>query len=226
MRACSASGTSLPSWQASWTSAASRADGKYLLIRPGHVRYSRASSRTRREKRPNLPKALASRSCLGHSVAMQQGGTRLPGLYDPRHERDSCGMGFVAHVRGLRSNAIIAQGLRILANLDHRGGVGADPSLGDGAGCLIQIPDALFRAWAEQERLSLPPEGDYAVAMCFLPRDEASRAAAIERFERFIRIEGQVLVGWREVPVDTDGIGGAVLASMPVIRQAVVARGP
>jgi glutamate synthase (NADPH/NADH) large chain len=135
-------------------------------------------------------------------------------------------MGFIAHVGGARSNALIAQGLQILANLDHRGGVGADPSLGDGAGCLIQIPDALFRDWAERERLSLPAAGDYAVAMCFLPRDEASRAAAVERFERFIRIEGQVLVGWREVPVDTMGIGDAVLASMPAIRQAVVARGP
>jgi glutamate synthase (NADPH/NADH) large chain len=148
------------------------------------------------------------------------------GLYDPRNERDSCGMGFVAHVGGRRSNAIIAQGLQILANLDHRGGVGADPSLGDGAGCLIQIPDALFRAWAERSRLSLPPAGDYAVAMCFLPRDDASREAAVERLERFVRIEGQVLVGWRDVPADMAGIGPAVLASMPVIRQAVVARGP
>ena len=86
-------------------------------------------------------------------------------------------MGFVAHVKGERSNAIIAQGLRILANLDHRGGVGADPLMGDGAGCLVQIPDALFRDWAESNRLSLPAPGDYAVAMCFLPRDEA----AIER---------------------------------------------
>jgi glutamate synthase (NADPH) large chain len=148
------------------------------------------------------------------------------GLYDPANERDSCGMGFVAHVGGRRSHAIVAQGLHILANLDHRGGVGADPSLGDGAGCLIQIPDLLFRAWADGERLSLPAAGDYAVAMCFLPRDEPSRAAAVERFERFIRIEGQLLVGWREVPVETAGMGGALLASMPAIRQAVIARGP
>src|ERR1700709_685883 len=139
---------------------------------------------------------------------MQQRETDLQGLYDPRNERDSCGMGFVAHVRGERSNAIVAQGLQILANLDHRGGVGADPSLGDGAGCLIQIPDALFRDWPERGGLSLPPEGDYAVAMCFLPRDEPSREAAVERFERFIRIEGQVLVGWREVPGGTGGIAG------------------
>jgi glutamate synthase (NADPH/NADH) large chain len=135
-------------------------------------------------------------------------------------------MGFVAHVKGVRSNAIVAQGLQILANLDHRGGVGADPLMGDGAGCLIQIPDALFRDWAERGRLSLPAPGDYAVAMCFLPRDEASRAAAIERFERFIRIEGQVLVGWRDVPTDTTGLGEAVLESMPVLAQAVIARGP
>jgi glutamate synthase (NADPH) large chain len=148
------------------------------------------------------------------------------GLYDPRNERDSCGMGFVAHVGGRPSNDIIAQGLRILAHLDHRGGVGADPSLGDGAGCLIQIPDRLFRAWAEGERLSLPAPGDYAVAMCFLPRDEASRAVAVERLEHFVRIERQLLVGWRDVPVETSGIGAAVHASMPVIRQAVIARGP
>jgi glutamate synthase (NADPH/NADH) large chain len=148
------------------------------------------------------------------------------GLYDPANERDGCGMGFIAHVGGRRSHAIVAQGLHILANLDHRGGVGADPSLGDGAGCLIQIPDPLFRAWADGERLSLPAAGDYAVAMCFLPRDEASRAAAVERFERFIRIEGQLLVGWREVPVETAGMGAGVLASMPAIRQAVIARGP
>jgi glutamate synthase (NADPH/NADH) large chain len=148
------------------------------------------------------------------------------GLYDPRNEHDSCGMGFVAHVKGEKSNAIIAQGLQVLANLDHRGGVGADPLMGDGAGCLIQIPDALFRDWAEGERVSLPEPGDYAVAMCFLPRDEASRHGAIERFERFVRIEGQVLVGWRDVPVNLEGLGEAVLASMPAIAQAVIARGP
>src|SRR4051812_1987550 len=195
-------------------------------VRRMRVRYSHSQDERAEADAGPIPKALASRPLLRQSVAMQQCESAERGLYDPRNERDACGMGFVAHVRGERSNAIVAQGLRILANLDHRGGVGADPSLGDGAGCLIQIPDVLFRAWAQQERLSLPAEGDYAVAMCFLPRDEASRNAAVERFERFIRIEGQVLVGWRDVPVDTDGIGGAVLASMPVIRQAVVARGP
>src|ERR1700709_791757 len=112
---------------------------------------------------------------------MQQRETDLQGLYDPRNERDSCGMGFVAHVKGERSNAIIRQGLQILANLDHRGGGGADPALGDGAGCLIHIHGALFRDWAETNRLNLPPPGDYAVAMCFLPRDEAARDLAVSR---------------------------------------------
>lgn len=157
---------------------------------------------------------------------MAEHGPQVQGLYDPRNERDGCGMGFVAHVKGERSNRIIAQALEILANLDHRGGVGADPQLGDGAGCLIQIPDALLRNWAQRERLNLPAPGDYAVAMCFLPRDEASRAVAVERLEHFVRIEGQQLVGWRDVPVETDGIGTAVLGSMPVLKQAIVARGP
>ena len=148
------------------------------------------------------------------------------GLYDPRNEHDSCGMGFVAHVKGERSNAIIRQGLQILANLDHRGGVGADPSMGDGAGCLIQIPDALFRDWAESNRLSLPPAGDYGVAMCFLPRDEAARDLAVQRLEHFVRIEGQVMVGWRDVPVDETVLSQAVLETLPVLRQAVIARGP
>ena len=85
------------------------------------------------------------------------------GLYDPRNEHDACSVGFVANIKGAKSHAIIRQGLEILLNLDHRGAVGADPLVGDGAGCLIQIPDALFRAWAERERLSLPAPGDYGV---------------------------------------------------------------
>ncbi len=148
------------------------------------------------------------------------------GLYDPRNEHDSCGVGFVANIKGRRSQEVIAAGLEILVNLSHRGGVGADPLLGDGAGCLIQIPDALLRHWAARESLALPRAGDYAVAMCFLPQDEAARDTAIGQFEHFIRVEGQRLVGWRDVPTNPEGLGEAVLAQMPVIRQAIVARGP
>jgi len=148
------------------------------------------------------------------------------GLYDPRNEHDACGVGFVANIKGRKSHDIVRQGLQILVNLDHRGAVGADPLVGDGAGCLIQIPDALLRDWAARNDLRLPPLGEYAVAMCFLPQDEAAREAAVGQFEHFIRVEQQVLLGWRDVPVNTDGLGKTVLSEMPVIRQAIVAPGP
>ena len=101
------------------------------------------------------------------------------GLYDPRNEHDSCGVGFVADIKGRKSHDIIERGLQILVNLDHRGAVGADPLVGDGAGCLIQMPDALLRDWASWHDLDLPPLGRYAVAMCFLPRDRAAREFAL-----------------------------------------------
>ena len=147
------------------------------------------------------------------------------GLYDPRNEHDACGVGFVAHIKGTKSHAIITQALEILKNIDHRGAVGADPLLGDGAGILIQTPDALFRKWAGAQGLTLPAAGDYAVAMCFLPQDEASRELIVATFEKFIQKEGQTLIGWRDVPVTLDGLGKAVLESMPVVRQCFVGRG-
>src|ERR1700755_939142 len=101
------------------------------------------------------------------------------GLYDSRNEHDACGVGFIANIRGEKSNAVIQRGLEILLKLDHRGAVGADPLLGDGAGILIQIPDALLRAWAAAAEVELPEPGDYGVAMCFLPRDTASRDFAV-----------------------------------------------
>ena len=113
------------------------------------------------------------------------------GLYDPRNEHDACGVGFVANIKGRKSHDIIERGLQILVNLDHRGAVGADPLVGDGAGCLIQMPDALLRDWAQHHGLVLPEPGRYAVAMCFLPRDEKARDFAVSHFEHFIRAEGQ-----------------------------------
>ncbi|MGB3165348.1 MAG: glutamate synthase large subunit [Alteraurantiacibacter sp.] len=147
------------------------------------------------------------------------------GLYDPRNEHDNCGMGFVAHIKGAKSHDIIGQALEILANLDHRGAVGADPLLGDGAGILIQIPDRLYSRWADDEGLKLPPPGEYAVAMCFMPNDPAARDFITEQFEKFVAKEGQRVIGWRDVPVTTEGLGKAVLDSMPVIRQLFVGRG-
>jgi glutamate synthase (NADPH/NADH) large chain len=132
----------------------------------------------------------------------------------------------VANLKGRKSHEVISDGLQILVNLDHRGAVGADPLVGDGAGILIQIPDALYRDWAAGEGVRLPPAGEYAVAMCFLPRDAAARDLGVAQLEHFLKVEKQPLLGWRDVPVDTTGLGGAVLAEMPVIRQAFIGRGP
>jgi glutamate synthase (NADPH) large chain len=148
------------------------------------------------------------------------------GLYDPRNEHDSCGVGFVANIKGRKSHDIIERGLQILVNLDHRGAVGADPLVGDGAGCLIQMPDALLRDWANRCGLHLPAPGQYAVAMCFLPCDETARDFAVRHIEHFIRVEGQSLIGWREVPTDTRGLGDRVIETMPTIAQAIIAADP
>ncbi len=147
------------------------------------------------------------------------------GLYDPRHEHDACGVGFVAHIKGTKSHSIVEQGLTILKNLNHRGAVGADPKASDGAGLLIQIPDRFFREELAKQDVKLPPVGQYGVGMVFLPRDPASRFACEYEIERAINDEGQVLLGWRDVPVDNSDLGESVRLIEPVIRQVFVGRG-
>jgi len=149
------------------------------------------------------------------------------GLYDPANEHDACGVGFVAHVKGQKSHGIVEQGLLILKNLDHRGAVGADPLQGDGAGILIQIPDQFYREEMAKQGVTLPPVGEYGVGMVFLPQEAASRHACVEEIERSIQAEDQVVLGWREVPVNRDmPMSPAVKAKEPVIRQVFVGRGP
>ncbi|MCD0502085.1 glutamate synthase-related protein [Bordetella petrii] len=148
------------------------------------------------------------------------------GLYNPQHEHDACGVGFVAHIKGRKSHAIIQQGLKILENLDHRGAVGADKLMGDGAGILIQIPDALYRDEMAQQGVVLPPPGEYGVAMMFLPKETASRLACEQELERAVRAEGQTVLGWRDVPVDVDmPMSPTVRSVEPVIRQLFIGRG-
>ena len=149
----------------------------------------------------------------------------VQGLY-ANAEHDACGVGFVAHLKGKASHAIVAQGLQILENLDHRGAVGADPLMGDGAGLLIQIPDAFYRAEMARQGVPLPPPGEYGVGMVFLPKEAASRQACVRELERAIAAEGQVLLGWRNVPVDTDlPMSPAVRSCEPIIRQVFIGRG-
>lgn len=148
------------------------------------------------------------------------------GLYDSRHEHDACGVGFVAHIKGRACHAIIQQGLKILENLDHRGAVGADVLMGDGAGILLQIPDALYREEMQRQGVSLPPAGEYGVGMVFLPKEHGSRQACIQELERTVRLEGQVVLGWREVPVNHDvPLPPLVSATAPIILQIFIGRG-
>ncbi|MDR1275249.1 MAG: glutamate synthase large subunit [Candidatus Accumulibacter sp.] len=148
------------------------------------------------------------------------------GLYHPAREHDACGVGFVAHIKGEKSHALIEQGLQILKSLNHRGAVGADPLMGDGAGILIQIPDAYFRIVMAERGVTLPRAGDYGVGMVFLPKESASRLACQEEIERATRAEGQVVLGWRDVPVNHDmPMSPTVRAREPVMRQIFVGRG-
>ena len=157
---------------------------------------------------------------------MNHSGLPAPeGLYHPANEHDACGVGFVANIKGKKSHTIIEQGLQILKNLTHRGAVGADPLAGDGAGILIQMPDQFFREEMAKQGVKLPALGQYGVGMVFLPQEPASRLACEYEIERAIKDEGQVLLGWRDVPRDNSGLGESVKAIEPVIRQVFIGRG-
>ena len=147
------------------------------------------------------------------------------GLYDPRNEHDACGVGFVAHIKGRKTHSIVEQGLTVLRNLTHRGAVGWDPKLSDGAGILIQLPDRFLREEMAKQGVALPPAGQYGVGMVFLPREPASRLACEYEIERAIKDEGQVLIGWRDVPVDNSDLAEPAKNLEPVIRQVFVGRG-
>jgi len=148
------------------------------------------------------------------------------GLYAGANEHDACGVGFVAHIKGQKSHAIIQQGLKILENLDHRGAVGADKLMGDGAGILIQLPDALYREEMAAQGIQLPPPGEYGVGMVFLPKEHASRLACEQALERAVKAEGQVLLGWRDVPVNRDmPMSPTVREKEPILRQIFIGRG-
>jgi glutamate synthase (NADPH) large chain len=148
------------------------------------------------------------------------------GLYSSEHEHDACGVGFVAHIKGHKSHAIVEQALKILENLDHRGAVGADKLMGDGAGILIQMPDLLYREEMSRQGVLLPPFGEYGVGMVFLPKEHASRMACEQELERAVKAEGQVLLGWRDVPVNRDmPMSPTVREKEPIMRQIFIGRG-
>jgi glutamate synthase (NADPH/NADH) large chain len=147
------------------------------------------------------------------------------GLYDPQNEHDACGIGFVAHMKNEKSHTIVAKGLEILRNLEHRGAVGADPKAGDGCGILIQMPDEFLRAVAGEANIELPPLGSYSCAPIFLPKDPSEHAAIKAIVEEEIKERGLTCLGWRDVPVDNSMLGYSVVPSEPHHVQVFIGRG-
>jgi len=155
-------------------------------------------------------------------MSRQSSAPAKQGLYDPAYEHDACGVGFVAHIKNKKSHDIVEKGLEILTRLHHRGAAGADPREGDGAGILIQIPDAFFRSL--DLGFKLPAEGKYGVGMVFLPQDKAHREASEKAIEKAITDEGQTVLGWRDVPCDASGadLPESVTCCEPFIRQLFI----
>ncbi|SCF41945.1 glutamate synthase large subunit [Micromonospora mirobrigensis] len=147
-------------------------------------------------------------------------GRSASGLYDPAQEHDACGVAFVADLHGRRSHEVVANGLEALVRLDHRGARGAEQNTGDGAGIMIQVPDAFLRTVVD---FPLPPAGQYATGLVFLPDDDAAEARARRVVEKYALVEGADVLGWRDVPTDPSGLGETALAAMPRVRQLFLA---
>ncbi|WP_062227687.1 glutamate synthase large subunit [Aureimonas frigidaquae] len=166
--------------------------------------------------------AVSSQSVTtrGHGIPPRMG------LYDPANEHDACGVGFIANMKNVKSHDVVTKGLKILENLTHRGAVGADPLVGDGAGILVQIPHAFFEAEMAAQGVALPEPGQYGVGFVFMPQDEQRRLHFKEVFEKVAAEEGQQVIGWREVPVDNASLSKAVeiVATEPVHRQVFIKR--
>jgi glutamate synthase (NADPH) large chain len=172
------------------------------------------------------PSSEAAVRALARVDATDPALPQAQGLYDPRHEHDSCGVGFIADMTNRKSHEIITKGLQILLNLDHRGAVGADPKLGDGCGILVQIPHRFFSEEMAKAGVTLPEPRHYGIGQFFMPRDEAARSEIRAIVERVLEEEGLTLLGWRDVPVDNSDLGEAVKAVEPVHNQVFLGRGP
>ncbi|HEU5071329.1 MAG TPA: glutamate synthase large subunit [Verrucomicrobiae bacterium] len=160
----------------------------------------------------------------------QAGGPQLDlppkqGLYDPRFEKDACGVGFVANIKGKKSHDLVQQGLQILRNLDHRGACGSEVNTGDGAGILIQMPHEFFEGVCGDAGIKLPPLGQYGVGMLFLPPDPKQRRKLELIFEKIVNSEGLEFLGWRTVPTNNTSLGNTAKSAEPAIRQAFIGRG-
>ncbi len=164
------------------------------------------------------------RAAPGSDITMN--GLPTPqGLYDPRFEHDACGVGFICHMKGKASHAIVSDALQMLENMNHRGACGCEENSGDGAGILVKTPDAFLRGKCKELGYALPPAGDYGVGMVFLSQDAALRQATEREFEKVATTYGLRIIGWRDVPVDGSSIGPTPKRSEPKIRQVFVGMG-
>jgi glutamate synthase (ferredoxin) len=148
------------------------------------------------------------------------------GLYDPGYEHDACGMGFVANIKGIKSNDILHKALTVLDNLDHRGARGAELNTGDGAGILMQIPHGFLEKECGKDNIVIPPAGNYGVGMIFMSNDPVKRGKCVLELERIVREEGQIMLGWRDVPTNDCTLGETAKMEQPYIRQVFVAKNP
>jgi glutamate synthase (NADPH/NADH) large chain len=148
------------------------------------------------------------------------------GLFDPAQEKDSCGVGFIADIKGRKSHKIVEDALTILLNLEHRGAVGADPRAGDGAGILVQMPHKFFAKQAAELGFKLPAPGHYAVGVLFLPHDAAWRQEVMETYAAVAARDGMTILGWRDVPIDNSSLGVSVKPTEPVHKQVFIGRSP
>src|SRR3979411_684733 len=146
------------------------------------------------------------------------------GMYDPSLEKDSCGVVFIAHIKGKKSHQIVSDAISILCNLEHRGAVGADPRAGDGAGILVQIPHAFFKRKAAEIGFKLPKPGDYAIGALFMPKETAWRRVIQSIVAEQIKAEGLMLLGWRDVPSDNSSLGETVKPTEPYHMQVFIGR--
>jgi glutamate synthase (ferredoxin) len=150
---------------------------------------------------------------------------REGGLYDPQFEHDACGVGFVAHIKGVKSHEIIQHGLQVLVNMTHRGATGYEKNTGDGAGILMQVPDRFMRKACAERNIELPPPGKYGVGMMFLPPDLSQRRAIEDICRQMVQAEGQRYLGIRKVPTDNATLGETARSQEPVVKQIFVGRG-
>ncbi|HMJ28433.1 MAG TPA: glutamate synthase subunit alpha, partial [Xanthobacteraceae bacterium] len=178
-----------------------------------------------RARKSGRQAARGERAAARYADSADPGLPPAQGLYDPALEKDSCGVGFIADIKGRSSHKLVEDALAILCNLEHRGAVGADPRAGDGAGILVQIPQKFFAKEAERLGFALPKPREYAIGALFMPRDPDWRQVIRDIYSQMIKREGMTLLGWREVPTDNSTLGESVKPTEPVHLQVFIGRG-